>query len=133
MTPSATTSPLKNSFDTAKPETIADLLRVIAFGDVLRDQLPQVLRKQAPAADAAQLGTLQSFGCPAKGAPAASILRARAWRGTTTPAELTVEPYGTTPASGQIAVAPNGDLVVLASDAWLDVDDPPIARARPTS
>jgi hypothetical protein len=121
-TPSATTNPLKNSFDTAKPETIADLFRIIALGDVLRDQLPQVLRKQLPVSDPAQLGTLQSFGCPAKGAPAASILRARAWRGTTTPAELTIEAYGATPGSGQIAVAPNGDIVVLAADAWLDVD-----------
>jgi hypothetical protein len=122
MTPSATTNPLKNAFDTAKPETIADLLRLVAFGDVLRNQLPQVLRKQAPVADAAQLGTLQSFGILAKGAPAASILRARAWRGTATPEELAVQAYGTTPATGQIAVAPNGELVVLAADAWLDVD-----------
>lgn len=121
-TPSASTNPLKNAFDVAKPETVCDLLRTIAFGDLLRDQLPQVLRKQAPAADAAQLATLQSFGIVAKGAPAASILRARAWRGTATPEELAVQSYGTTPTTGQIAVAPNGDIVVLASDAWLDVD-----------
>lgn len=116
------TNPLKDRFSVADPNTLPDLLRTIQFGRLLRDQIPQNIRKQAPAADASQLATLQSFGVCAKNAPAASILRARAWRGTTTPAELAVQAYGTTPSSGQIAVAPNGDIVVLAADAWLDVD-----------
>jgi hypothetical protein len=122
MTPSANQDPLKNAINAAKPETICDAFRAIALGDLLRDQIPQVLRKQAPQNDPAQLATLQSFGVTDKGAPAAAILRARAWRGTATPTELAVQAYGATPSTGQIAVAPNGDIVVLAADAWLDVD-----------
>lgn len=116
------TNPIKSILDQAKPDTLADLLRTVKFGQLLRQQMPQVVRKQAPAADVSQLATLQSLGVVAKGAPAAAILRARAWAGTTTPAELTVKTYGTTPGSGEIAVAPNGDIVVLASDAWTDLD-----------
>jgi hypothetical protein len=125
MTPSPNQNPLKNALDAAKPDTLADIFRTIALGDVLRDQIPQVLRKQAPAADPSQLSTLQSFGVVAKGAPAAFIARARGWRVSSagaTPEELAPQAYGATPSTGQIAVAPNGDVVVLASDNWVDVD-----------
>lgn len=122
MTPSANQDALKNAIDNAKPETISDAFRTIALGDVLRDQIPQVLRKQQPAADPSQLASVQSLGTVAKGAPAAIIMRARSWAGTATPQELAPQAYGTAPAAGQIAVAPNGDIVVNAADAWTDMD-----------
>ncbi len=113
---------LKTVLNLAKPDTLADHLRTVKLGTLLRQQLPQVLRKRNPAADASQLAAVESLGCVAKGAPAAAILRARAFTGGTTAAALTVAAHSTTPSSGEIAIAPNGDIVVLASDAWTDVD-----------
>jgi hypothetical protein len=71
-----------------------------------------------------QLSTLSAIQLPPQ-AKAAYILRASVRAGTATvPAasELTVESYGTTPSTQQIAIAPNGDIVVLAADAWTDLD-----------
>ncbi len=114
------TNPLKDQIDAANPNTLADLMRKIQLGQVLRGQLPQVLRKQNPAADAAQLATLESLVLP-NDAKATSILRATVRAGGVT-GELAVQAYGTTPSTGQIAVAPNGDIAVLAADAITDMD-----------
>lgn len=111
---------LKNRLDAANPNVLADELRALKFGDMLR-ALPTSLRKKAPAADAYQLATLQSLALPDDG-KANSIFRAYARAGTATAGELTVKTYGTTPGSGEIAVAPNGSIVVLAADAWTSLD-----------
>jgi hypothetical protein len=116
------TNPIKKILDYANLNTLADFFKKLKIGAILRAQLPQVLRQQIPAADSSQLATVKSLGVVAKGATAASIMRARAWTGGVTALELAIQAYGTTPGSGQIAVAPNGDIVVLASDAWTDLD-----------
>lgn len=77
-----------------------------------------------------QLGTLDSIALPhtldptagaGGGVVAHSITRATAKAGGVTGA-LTVDAYGATPATGEIAVAPNGDIVVLNADAITDLD-----------
>lgn len=81
---------------------------------------PRTVRKAAPAASPYQLATLQAIvlGDYKK---ASSILRATVRAGGVT-GELAVQAYGATPITGQIAVAPNGDIVVLATDAITDID-----------
>lgn len=114
---------LKNQINKANPNQLADFLRLLGFGDMLR-ALPTYLRKKAPATPpvaAPQLATLQSFSLP-DDAKACMILRAVSKKATAGSGELTIDAYGTTPIQGHIAVAPNGDIVMLTADAHLDVD-----------
>lgn len=111
---------VKDVLNDAPPNALPDMLRALRFGDLVRS-LPTYLRHKDPAADTSQLATLESFGVALK-APAATILRAYARAGTATALELAIQAANTTPATGQIAVSPNGDIVVLAADAWTDVD-----------
>lgn len=114
------TNPLKAQLDKANQNTLPDLLRKVQIGQVLRGQITQVLRKKDPAPDAAQLATVESIVLP-NDAKAAVILRATVRAGGVT-GELAVQAYGTTPSTGQIAVAPNGDIAVLAADLITDMD-----------
>jgi len=102
---------IREALNRADLNTIADLLRSGAFGDVLRG-LPVYLRAVAPAAHTPQqLSTLDVIELP-QDAKAAVILRATVKKsGGSTIGELTIEPYGTTPSTTQVAVAPNGDIV----------------------
>lgn len=115
---------MKAAFNRTNPNTLADLLRSIGLGDLLRGQINQSLRLKTPAADTSQLATLASFGVVAKGTAAAEVTRAYA-RATTaagTLGELAIQAPNTTPADGQIAVAPNGDIVALLASAYVGVD-----------
>lgn len=104
----------------AKVDTITDLLRKIAIGFILRTQLTQVLRRKDPAATSYNLATVEAVGVVPR-APAAVVNRATSIVGTVT-GELTPVAFGVTPATGQIGVAPNGDVVVLAADAITSLD-----------
>jgi hypothetical protein len=104
----------------AAKDQLADHMRQLALGFILRGQIPQVLRRRDPAASSYNLATLEAIALPAT-AKAASIIRATSIAGTVT-GELTPQVYGTTPATTQIAVAPNGDIVVLAADAITSLD-----------
>lgn len=115
-----TTDTIRDQFNRANPNDIADLFRRIRIGDVLGGQIPQALRRQAPAASAYVDSTLESLALPGH-AKGASILRATVIAGGVT-GEFAPQTYGTTPGSGQCAVAPNGDLVFLAADAVTSVD-----------
>lgn len=119
MTISEKDNSLKNQLNLADPNTLPDMFRALGLGDVLR-ALPTTLRKKAPALNAGVLATLHAVGVAEDGA-AHSLFRAYARAGGVT-GELTVVAPNTTPASGQIAVAPNGDIVVLAADAITDLD-----------
>jgi hypothetical protein len=110
---------LKNKINAGNPNVISDQFRALAFGDVLRAS-PTTLRKKAPAADPGSLATLTALVL-AEDAKASSIYRATVRAGGVT-GELTVKGYGVTPATGEIAVAPNGDIVTLAADAITDLD-----------
>jgi hypothetical protein len=113
----------RESANRTNPNTLADLLRKLGLGDLLLGQMVQSLRAQDP--DAAgtsgyNLATLDALPLPdhSKGAV---VLRATARAGTVTGA-LTPAAYGATPTTGQIAVAPNGNIVTLAADAITDLD-----------
>lgn len=101
---------------------IADVFRGVALGDVLRG-LPVYLRAVAPN----NSGTPQNVSTEGvvqlpEDAKAAFIFRCTVKASGVTNGEFTVEPYGTTPATTQVAVAPNGDIVFLASDAVTSAD-----------
>lgn len=80
----------------------------------------QAVRKAAPAASSYQLATLAALVLP-DFLKAASIHRATVKAGGVT-GELAIQAYGATPITGQVAVAPNGDIVVLATDAITEMD-----------
>jgi hypothetical protein len=111
---------LKNQLNKADPNTLPDMFRVVQLGDVLR-AIPTSLRKKTPAADAGVLATLQSIVL-AEDAKANTIFRAYARTATAGAGELTVVGPNVTPTSGQISVAPNRDIVVLAADAITELD-----------
>lgn len=120
-----TTSPARaiDALNRSNPSTLADLFALLKLGDVLRAQIPQVLRRKVPAADAASLGTLNVIRLP-EDAKAATILRATvlAVGSGSVLGELTPQAFGATPSTGQCAVTPSGDIGLLASDAATIVD-----------
>lgn len=114
---------LKNVLNQANPNALADAFRVLGVGSFVR-ALPTTLRLKNMATAPANPyvgATLQALTLP-DDAKANSIFRAFARTGTATATELAAQAYGTTPGTGQIAVAPNGDIVTLAADAWTNVD-----------
>jgi hypothetical protein len=119
-------SAFKDSMNRADLNTVADQLRTVKLGKLLRGQLPQVIRKSVPVLDGAQLATLTSNVLP-NDAKACTVIRAngRSIGGGgsgTIGADLAIQAYGATPGANQIAVAPNGDIVTLAADKWTDLD-----------
>lgn len=127
--------------------SLADLLRELGFGSLVRRQRT-ALRRQNPNAQAAgvaspwDLATLQVLFLP-DDAKAFGISRAyaRATGASGTLGELTVEAPNTTPANGQIAVTPAGNIAVLGSAEYTDLDvdydvwvgDQPIVLTLPVS
>lgn len=113
-----------DAINRANPNTISDHLRNMKWGSILAGRCPQLLQKKSMDAagnNASQQATLDCFklGSHMK---AATIIRAVARAGAAGTGEMAVQAYGVTPASGQIAVAPNGDIVTLAADAITDLD-----------
>lgn len=129
MTASAISSPqsVKDNLNYPVEGKISDLLRKLAFGDLLLGQMVQFRRSldmtaAAQANDGYNVATLSPIVMRSSQLPpAASILRATVRAGGVT-GELTVDAYGTTPATGHIAVAPNGSIVTLTSDAITNLD-----------
>jgi hypothetical protein len=113
-------SNLKDELDLANPNRLSDALRVAKLGTALRSHVTRLFRKDPTAAAGVQLATLEQIVLP-DDAKASTISRASVRAGGVT-GELAVVLYGVTPGTGQIAVAPNGDLVTLAADAITDVD-----------
>ena len=111
------------SLNTGSPNTFHDACKKFKLGDILRQSLKTDLRCVAPAADAAQLATMWQIGLDVR-APASVILRAygRTVTSTGTPGELAIQAYGASPSDQQIAVAPNGDIVVLAASLYTSAD-----------
>jgi hypothetical protein len=117
---------LKTVLDSANPNTLADGLRVLHFGGILRSSITTQLRQATPVAGGVSNGNLateQVFVLPGD-ATGATILRAYARKTTAagTLGELAPQAFGATPADGQIAVAPNGNIVVLAASAYTNID-----------
>ena len=117
---------LRQAFDRADPNSLSDLFRAIALGDVLRS-LPVHLQGVSAGTTGAVAQQLSTLGCVVlpEDAKAATILRCMvktAGGGGATPGEFTVESYGTTPSGSQVAVAPNGDIVFLGTDLVTSAD-----------
>lgn len=113
------------SLDRASPNTLPDLLRAISLGSVLAGQLPQQRRNvdmDVLGVSTFNLATLDALVLPDH-AKAATVLRATVRAGAGgIPGELTPVAFGATPITTQIAVAPNGNIVTLGTDAITDMD-----------
>lgn len=112
---------LKNELNKANPSAFASLLQKLGIGGLLRAMKTQLMKVKPVVGADYQLATVDTIKL-AEDAKAATVLRAYARTGTGTLGELTVAGYGATPTAGQIAVAPNGDIVLLATDAYTSVD-----------
>ncbi len=114
---------LKNLLNKANPNELADYLRMLGFGDVLRQSTAVQLRNKIPAADSYNLATVSSLALP-DDARAAVVLRAcaKTTSAAGTLGELAPQAFAATPADAQIAVSPNGQIVTLASSAYTKVD-----------
>ena len=117
---------LKDSMNRANPNTISDAFRKVALGQTMGSDVKQTVRRfnfDTAAADPYNLATLDTLSLD-DGAKAISILRAyaRATAAAGTLGELAPQAFAATPADAQIAVAPNGDIVVLAASRYTDVD-----------
>lgn len=118
---------VKDSINKGDPNNFADLMRRISIGDVLLGQAIQT-RRQVDMTAAAQanegynVATLSAIAMKTgQLPPAASILRATVRAGGVT-GELAPQAFGATPATTQIAVAPNGAIVTLTADAITNLD-----------
>lgn len=120
---SVSSIPLKSSLNVIGSGQIADAARLFQLGTLLRGQIPQVLRAQAPATDAnAPASTVKTIVLPYD-ARANTILRAYARAGTGTLGEMTVDAPNTTTTTGQhIGIQPDGNIMTLGTDAWTSID-----------
>lgn len=115
---------LRESFDRANLNTLADQFRLIKLGQTLRQDLKTTKRKLDPdtaGTNPEDLATLDSIVLP-NDAKAGTILRAFARAGTAGTGEMTVAARHATPLTGEVGVSPAGNLVFLAADAITDVD-----------
>jgi hypothetical protein len=114
---------LRQTINRADPNTLADILRSLNFGDVMRSQ-PVYLRSVSAGTTGAVAQQLSTLGCVVlpEDAKAAFILRCTVKAAGVALGEFTVQSYGTTPTTTQVAVAPNGDIVFLGSDAVTSAD-----------
>lgn len=119
MTISVLAESLKNKIDAANPNVLADAMRIVKLGSILAS-LPTSLFKKVPAASSYNLATLLALGLP-DDMKAGTIFSAYSRAGTVT-GPLTVVGAGVTPATGEVAVAPNGEIVTLAADAITSLD-----------
>ena len=110
----------KAELDKANVNTLATHLAALRFGSFMR-AMKTTLMKAVPQASSYQVATLEAIVL-AEDAKAATLLRAYARAGSGTLGELAIQAFGATPTAGQIAIAPNGDIVVLAADAYTSID-----------
>jgi hypothetical protein len=111
----------KEVLNRANPDTIPDHFRALKLGSLLRGQLPQVIRKKAPAANSGGPGaTVHTIVLP-DDAKASQICKAYGRAGTAGTGVMTIV-LDTPDAAGEIGIQPDGNLMVLAADALTSVD-----------
>lgn len=110
----------QQTLNRADPNVLADELRSLKFGDILR-ALPTALRQSAASASASVDAAAFVTDDQVEESRAATILSAYARAGAGAPGVL--NPVAYPPAvANDIAIAPNGSVVTLAADAWTDFD-----------
>ena len=116
---------LQDTMDRANPNTLADSMRTIKLGQVVRQNIVHTLRRENPDAagtDPSDLAGLDSLVRPDDG-KAMTVLRGYARASGGGPlGELAVIPPNLPPGPGQVSVAPGGNIVCNAGDAYTDVD-----------
>lgn len=113
----------------AKPGNLADMLRLVGFGSMVRGFRTHLRGKAMDGVAATNkyvLAAAFSVTLP-DDAKASDIVKAYARAGTGTKGPLTIDGggdgfSGSEPAAGHVAVAPNGDLLFNHTDAWTSVD-----------
>lgn len=113
----------REGLNRANPNTIGNHLRYLRIGDLLAGNVIQHRRRinmDALGPSAYNLATLDALVLDPS-SRAVSIYRATSRAGGVT-GELVLAAFGATPTTGQIAVAPNGNIVTLATDAITDLD-----------
>jgi hypothetical protein len=128
MTVQTNPESLVKHLNKANPNTLADQHRLIGFGDLVRRFSVRLRRQAAPVNTA---NVVSDYDLAANGiiflpddAKAKTISRVygRANGNSIALGELTVDAYGTTPATTHCAVTPAGNIAFLGTDAWTDVD-----------
>lgn len=111
----------KQALAGATNNTLPEHLKAVGFADVLRGQVNQVMRKAVPEVSPYAPGATVETIVLADQGRATGILRAYSRAGTVT-GPLTAVAPGTTPATGEISIQPDGNLMVLAADAITSLD-----------
>jgi hypothetical protein len=112
---------VREALNRADISVLADALRGTAFGDVLRG-LPVYLRAVGvTATPKEQVSTLDAIVLP-EDAKAAVLHRVTVRTATAAAGEFSIQAYGATPTTTQVAIGPNGDIVFLHTDAVTSVD-----------
>src|SRR5574343_977471 len=117
---------IREALNRANDNSLPNLAQAVALGDLLTQHVPRVVRANVPdvAALTSEAG-LSEDRIVLPGYCKAGRIR-RAWARSTsaggTLGEMTVTALGADPGAGEIAVAPNGDIVTRALDAYTSVD-----------
>lgn len=110
---------LQENLNAGNPDTLPTGCKLVQFGSVLRG-LPTTLANEDPvAAPGEHAATLERIA-KSDLAPALTVSLVYGRVGGVTSGPLTAAAYP--PITGQYSIAPNGDIVVLAADAWTKVD-----------
>lgn len=113
---------LHSALQRANPNSLADNLRLLGLGNLCSSVMltRNKFSFDAAGASASHVATLDAMALDPK-IKALAVTRATVRAGAVT-GELAPQAFGATPATTQIAVAPNGDIVALATDAITDCD-----------
>jgi len=113
-------STLKDALNRVNPNSLADALRLLGFGSMLR-ALTTYLFGKLPVVGGPYVGALNPALVFAPDAKALSVVTAYAKAGTGTLGPLAASAT-TPPAAGKYFLTPTGDLVFAIADAWTSVD-----------
>lgn len=105
----------------ATNNTLPEHLKAIGFSACMRGQMNQVQRKKDPVVSPYAPGATVETVVLADDARATAILRAYSRVGTVTGPLTPVVP-GVVPATGEISIQPDGNIMVLAADAITSLD-----------
>lgn len=117
---------IREALNRANDNSLAGLAQAVALGDLLTQHVPRIVRANVPdvAALTSQAGLSEDRIVLPNACKAGRIRRgwARSTSAAGTLGEMTVTALGSDPGAGEIAVAPNGDIVTRAVDAYTSVD-----------